>query len=50
MIVTKIRDLGILLTNDLSYNNHINLMCNEALRVFGFIRSNCSKFKNPNCF
>jgi len=49
MIVTQIRDLGILLSNDL-FNNHITIMCNKALRVFGFIRRNCIEFKNPNCF
>jgi len=50
MIVTQIKDLGILLSNDLSFNNHITIMCNEVLRVFGFIRRNCLEFKNPNCF
>jgi hypothetical protein len=50
MIVTQIMDLGILLSNDLSFNNHITIMCNKALRVFGFIRRNCLEFKDPNCF
>jgi len=50
MIVTQIRDLGILLSSDLSFNDHITIMCNKALRVFGFIRRNCFDFKNPNCF
>jgi hypothetical protein len=48
-IVTQIKDLGILLSNDQYFNNHINMMCNKALRVLGFIRRNCSEFKNSNC-
>jgi len=40
MVVMQIKDLGILLSNDLSFNNHINMICNKALRVFDFIRRN----------
>jgi len=49
MAVTQIKYLGKLLSNDLSFNNHINMICNKALRDFGFIRRNCLEFKNPNC-
>lgn len=38
MIVTQIRDLGILLTNDVYFNNYINMMNSKAFRVFSFIR------------
>jgi hypothetical protein len=48
-VVTQIKDLGILLSNYLSFNNHINMICNKALWVLSFIRRNCSEFKNPNC-
>lgn len=50
MIVSQIKDLGILLSNDLSFNNHITIMSNKALGLFGFIRRNCLKFKNLICF
>jgi hypothetical protein len=30
-VVTQIKDLGIILSNDLSFNSHINAMCNKAL-------------------
>jgi len=49
MEVMQIKDLGILLSNDLSLNNHINIICNKALRVFAFIRRNYSEFKNRKC-
>lgn len=50
MIVFQTRDLLILISNDLLFNEHTHLMCNKAFRVFGLIRHNCSEFKNPNCF
>lgn len=38
MVVIQIGDLGIIFTNNLSFNNNIKKMCNKALRVFNFIR------------
>lgn len=30
------------------YINYDSIICNEALGVFGFIRHNCTDFKNPH--
>jgi hypothetical protein len=50
-VVIQIKDLGIILSSDLSFNYHINEMCNKATYTFlyfGFIRRNCSELNNPN--
>lgn len=47
--VTQIRDLGIILSADLSINAHINLTYGKSLRVLGFIKRTCSDFYDPLC-
>lgn len=38
IVVSKIKDLGFLLSSDLSLNSQINMICNKALRVFCYIQ------------
>jgi len=40
IVVLQIKDIGILLSSDLSISNHINKICNKALCTFGFIQRN----------
>jgi len=46
--VTETRDF--LLSNDFTVNSHTTVTCNKARRVFGFMRRDCSEFKNPYCY
>jgi len=48
MILTLIMNLGILLSNDLSFNNHITIMCNK--KSIRFCNTKLFRIKNPNCF
>jgi hypothetical protein len=41
--VQVMRDLGVLLSSDLSYNRHLDTIKPKALRLLGLIRRNCAK-------
>ena len=43
--VEEVSDLGITLTSDLNYDNHINTICKKAARMLGFIRRSCRDFQ-----
>jgi hypothetical protein len=49
IIKSHIKDLGITLSNDLTFNEHITLICNKATRMFGFVKRNCREFNDPTC-
>lgn len=42
--------MGIIFSNDLSFNAHIDSICTKALRILGFIKWIYSKFKVIKCF
>jgi phage-related holin len=46
----NVRDLGIIFSNDLNFNAHIDSLYNKALRVLGFMKRNCAEFKEIKCF
>jgi len=48
-IKTHIKDLGIILSSDLTFNEHITLMCNKTKHIFGILKQNCCEFNDPNC-
>lgn len=48
-VVKNIKDLGIILSSNLTFNNHIESICSKAFRNLGFIKRNCNEFKNPDC-
>lgn len=41
---TTMRDLGVLLYSELTFNNHIDTLYNKTLRILGFIKRICSKY------
>uniref|UniRef100_A0A2S2QQ72 RNA-directed DNA polymerase n=1 Tax=Sipha flava TaxID=143950 RepID=A0A2S2QQ72_9HEMI len=47
--VNQVRNLGIILSADLSFNAHINFTYGKSLRVLGFIKRTCSNFNDPIC-
>jgi hypothetical protein len=47
--VSHICDLGVVLSDDLSFSEHNNIIYNKAIRNLGFIKRNCSEFNNHNC-
>jgi hypothetical protein len=48
-IVSSIKDLGIILSSDLTFSEHISYVHNEAMRMLGFIRRQCWDFNNIHC-
>jgi len=44
-----IRDLGVLMSSDLTFNAHIDSIYSIALRVIGLTKRNCMDFKNIIC-
>ena len=46
--VSAVRDLGIYLTSNLSFNTHINLIVNQAFKMLGFLKRTCKPFSNIN--
>ncbi|KAF0758825.1 putative RNA-directed DNA polymerase, partial [Aphis craccivora] len=44
-VVVSVHDFGIIFSNDLSIDAHIDLVYSKSLRVLGFIRSNRVEFK-----
>ena len=47
--VFQIKDLGILYTSTLSFNQHIDAIVARALKVLGFIKRNTKHFTSVNC-
>ncbi|MDD9361520.1 MAG: reverse transcriptase domain-containing protein, partial [Anaplasma sp.] len=48
--VSLIRDLGVYLDTELSFNQHVTNIVNSSLSVFGVITRISSNFKDPLCF
>lgn len=46
--VKEIRDLGVLLSSSLNFNDHIDQICSKGFRMSGFIKRNCKSFKSPD--
>lgn len=44
-----IKNLGIILSSDLMFNEHITLICNKATRMKSFLKRNCCDFNDPTC-
>lgn len=42
--VNKVKDLGVLLTHNLSFNEHISNTVNRAFRMLGFVKRSCKSF------
>lgn len=49
MAVNRVKDLGILLSSDLTFSEHISYICNKASRALGFLKRNCNEFQNIEC-
>lgn len=47
--VNEIRDLGVLFTSNLLFNRHIEISCNKALSMLGFLKRVCFNFRNTDC-
>ncbi|XP_050522268.1 uncharacterized protein LOC126894929 [Daktulosphaira vitifoliae] len=47
--VPHIKDLGVILSSNLSFTEHISFIYNKALRMLGFLKRNCWEFSNPIC-
>lgn len=48
--VHHVKDLGILLSSDLTFSEHITYyICNKASRALGFLKRNCNEFQNIAC-
>ncbi|XP_050527790.1 uncharacterized protein LOC126897890 [Daktulosphaira vitifoliae] len=47
--IPHIKDLGVILSSDLSFTEHISFIYNKALRMLGFLKRNCWEFSNPIC-
>ena len=45
--VKHMRDLGVILSSDLSYNRHVNYVLPKAYKLPGFIKRNCLKDMKP---
>jgi hypothetical protein len=37
-IVTSIKDLGVILSNNLLFNNHLDMIHNKAKKMLGFLK------------
>ncbi|KAL1448049.1 hypothetical protein WDU94_000025 [Cyamophila willieti] len=48
--VNKMRDLGVILESNLSFNEHYETIKNKSFRALGFINRNSKDFKNPNTY
>lgn len=46
---TSTKDLGVIFDSRLSFVEHINNICNNALKTLGFILRTCKKFHNTTC-
>lgn len=46
---TSVKDLGVWLSNDLSFTVHLDYIYKKALQVVGFIKRNSWEFNNPIC-
>lgn len=46
--VHVIRDLGVVLDSRLSFREHINFVCNKALKMLGFVFRTCKPFNDAN--
>lgn len=44
-VVNVIRDLGILIDSKLTFNNHIDHIVKNSMKMLGFIKRNCKDFK-----
>ena len=44
--VTTIKDLGIIFDSKLTFVNHIDYICNKALKMLGFVNRHIKDFKN----
>lgn len=47
--VPFIKDLGVFIDSSLSFNNHVSITVNAALRVLGMISRLCRQFSTPRC-
>uniref|UniRef100_A0A8D8Z4X9 Uncharacterized protein n=1 Tax=Cacopsylla melanoneura TaxID=428564 RepID=A0A8D8Z4X9_9HEMI len=48
--VAQVKDLGVLLDQDLRFNSHISKITSKAFRNLGFVYRNSKEFRNPNTF
>lgn len=48
--VERFKDLGVLMTFDLQFNDHIINLVNRSLSTLGFITRTCKLFQNPKTF
>lgn len=47
--IIYVYDLGVVLSDDLSFTEQVNLICSSAVWNKGFLKRNCSEFNNSNC-
>lgn len=48
-LVSSIKHLGIILSSDLSFSDHISFIYKKSMRMLGFIKRQCWDFKNIQC-
>lgn len=48
--VERFRDLGVIMTSNLQFNDHIVNMVNGSLKTLGFVSRTCRLFQDPNTF
>ncbi|MCP6457145.1 hypothetical protein NL495_28870, partial [Klebsiella pneumoniae] len=42
--VTEIRDLGVMLSSNMSFNMNVDQTCSKAFKMAGFIKRSCKSF------
>lgn len=47
--VSSVKDLGVWLSQDLTFTEHLDKMYKKAIKVLGFIKRNTWEFNNPLC-
>lgn len=45
--VTGVKDLGVLMTSDLSFQPHVDNICSQACKMLGFIKRSCGSQAAP---
>lgn len=48
-VVSQVKDLGRMFSNNLSFVNHTHMISYKAIRTLGFIKRKCLEFDDPTC-
>ena len=47
-VVSSVKDLGVMVTKDLTWSNHVRYVTAKANRMLGFIKKNCAGIINKD--